>query len=98
MGAPARSHMKYGCFTQNNFFNTQAELIRETSIILNTRHLYMENYFAFGNHISYGCTQAPPFYGNVTRDVLFNIIMHIFIYCLIKDNIALIMLLFFIIK
>ena len=42
------------------FLIFQAELIRETSIILNTHHLYMENYFAFGNHMKYGCTQAPP--------------------------------------
>ena len=72
MGAPAQ-RILWMRFTQNNFFNTQAELIRETSIILNTHHLYMENYFAFGNHILYGCTQAPPFYGIVTLNVFFNI-------------------------
>ena len=78
MGAPAQ-RILWMRFTQNNFLNIQAELIRKTSIILNTHHLYIANYFAFGNHISYGCTQAPPFYGNVTRDA----ILHIFIYCLI---------------
>ena len=71
MGAPAQRIQRMR-FTQNNFLNIQPELIRETSIILNTHHLYIENYFAFGNHISYGCTQAPLFYGNVTRDVSFN--------------------------
>ena len=60
MGAPAQRIQRMR-FTQNNFLNIQAELIRETSIILNTHHLYLTNYFAFGNHISYGCTQAPPF-------------------------------------
>ena len=82
MGAPAQ-RILWMRFTQNNFLNIQAELIRKISIILNTHHLYMENYFAFGNHISYGCAQAPPFYGNVTLYVFFNTIMHIFIYCLI---------------
>ena len=68
MGAPAQRIQRMR-FTQNNFLNIQAELKRETNISLNTHHLYLANYFAFGNHISYGCTQAPPFYGNVTRDV-----------------------------
>ena len=82
MGAPAQRIQRMR-FTQNNFLNIQAELIRKTSIILNTYHLYLANYFAFGNHISYGCTQAPPFCSNVTLNVLFNFILHIFIYCLI---------------
>ena len=60
-------------FTQNNSYYTQVELIIETSIILNTHHLYMENYFAFGNHISYGCTQAPLFYRSSVGNVLYNI-------------------------
>ena len=59
MGAPAQ-RILWMRFTQNNFFNTQTELIRETSIILNIYHLYMENYFAFGSHMKYGCAQAPP--------------------------------------
>ena len=82
MGAPAQRIQRMR-FTQNNFLNIQAELKRETNISLNTHHLYLANYFAFGNHMKYGCTQAPPFYGNVTRDVFFNNLMHIFIYCLI---------------
>ena len=78
MGAPAQ-RILWMRFTQNNFLNIQAELIRKTSIILNTHHLYLTNYYAFGNHMKYGCTQAPLFCGNVTRDA----ILHIFIYCLI---------------
>ena len=78
MGAPAQRIQRMR-FTQNNFLNIQAELKRETNISLNTHHLYLANYFAFGNHMKYGCTQAPLFCGNVTRDA----ILHIFIYCLI---------------
>ena len=37
------------------------EDIQAQIILGNTYHLYLANYFAFGNHISYGCTQAPPF-------------------------------------
>ena len=71
MGAPAQRIQRMR-FTQNNFLNIQAELIRETSIILNTHHLYLANYFAFGNHISYGCTQAPPFQGGLFGNIFCN--------------------------
>ena len=60
MGAPAQ-RILWMRFTQNNFLNIYTELYREANIPLNTYHLYLANYFAFGNHISYGCTQAPPF-------------------------------------
>ena len=72
MGAPAQ-RILWMRFTQNNFLNIQDELIREASINLNTHHLYLANYFAFGNHISYGCTQAPPFF-TVTQPEMFSLI------------------------
>ena len=78
MGASAQRIQRMR-FMQNNFLNIQAELIRKTNIVLSTHHLDIANYFAFGNHMKYGCTQAPPFYGNVTRDW----ILHIFIYRMI---------------
>ena len=79
MGAPAQ-RILWMRFTQNNFLNIQAELIRKTSIILNTHHLYITNYFAFGNHILIWLHAGTPlFYGNVTRDA----ILPIFIYRMI---------------
>ena len=60
MGAPAQ-RILWMRFTQNNFFNTQAELKRKTKIILILSYFYLANYFALDNHIYMVVTQAPPF-------------------------------------
>ena len=61
IGAPARSHIKYGCFTQNNFFKKYAENIKKLPVSkYSSQVTLILNYFAFS--ASKRCAaQAPPF-------------------------------------
>ena len=85
MGAPACSHILYGCYTQNNLLYKDTWYIMKHLFPFLTQLNVPKNYFA-SQRVLHALRGRPHFYCIAASNVILNLSAYFFIYCMVLGD------------